>query len=502
MTRSLRQLPFTVLAPAIVVIVGVAAAVAIALLGVSHLREQSDRAAALRAEVLSTTMTERVRATPPEERSALVERAARLSGAEFLLVQGSTEIVVDGTLGPPDKSRLSELIRTRSGETTTELGTTRYFVAPLSEANEHLSVIAFVRAPESPLGTGSLVTSVAALAAMLVGVAALVAFAVARDVNNDVQFLRERIAEMAREESESVGKHIPVRSADQVGVLTNAFNVLVDRFAGADHAYRQDLSGALAFDRDRSAFLAALSHELRTPLNAILGFTEVLLAEVDGPLSDEARENLMVVRQSGEHLRSLIGDILDLSALESGELQLSRRPVDVFGVAEEVVREARVIAEDKPLIVQLGGESAIAWADPRRVRQILGNVVGNAIKFTTEGSVGVHVEPRGRFVAVIVSDTGPGIAPDEQGAIFDEYRQSGDVSARRVGTGLGLAITRRLVQMHGGFIEVVSELGKGSRFTIVLPAEPPEGTAETSDAVAESARAEDVASDGTLEQAG
>src|SRR6185436_2409821 len=161
-----------------------------------------------------------------------------------------------------------------------------------------------------------------------------------------VRFVRERIVAMARAKHQPGGKPIPVGSVDQVGLLTSAFNGLVERFTAAERAYRQDLAGALAYDRDRSAFLAALSHELRTPLNAILGFTEVLLAEVDGPLSDEARENLMVVRTGGEHLRSLIGDILDLSALESGELQLSRRQVDVFSVAEEVVREARVTAQD------------------------------------------------------------------------------------------------------------------------------------------------------------
>ena len=420
-------------------------------------------------------MSERVRATPLEERSELIERAARRSGGELLLVRQDGEILVDGTLVPPPRARLVELLVSGAGETYSGLGRTRYFVAPLGEPLNYLSVVAFVRAPESPLGTASLFTSVAALAAILVGIAALVAFAVTRDVNNDVNYLGERIGVMAREEGESVGKPIPVRSADQVGVLTDAFNVLVDRFDAAEHAYRQDLTGALAYDRDRSAFLAALSHELRTPLNAILGFTEVLLAEVDGPLSDEARENLMVVRQSGEHLRSLIGDILDLSALESGELQLSRREVDVFGIAEEVVREARVMAEGKPLSVELGGEPAIAWADARRVRQILGNVVGNAVKFTSEGSVIIRVELREKFVAVIVSDTGPGIAPEEQAAIFEEYRQSGDINVRRIGTGLGLAITRRLVQMHGGFIEVESELGRGSRFTIVLPSEPPEG---------------------------
>src|SRR5207247_8401861 len=130
------------------------------------------------------------------------------------------------------------------------------------------------------------------------------------------------IVEMAREGAGPSGKSVAVRDTDQVGILTSAFNSLVERFTAAEHAYQHDLAGALAFDRDRSAFLAALSHELRTPLNAILGFADVLLAEVDGPLSDEARENLTVLRRSADHLRVLIHDILGLSALESGELRL------------------------------------------------------------------------------------------------------------------------------------------------------------------------------------
>jgi signal transduction histidine kinase len=211
---------------------------------------------------------------------------------------------------------------------------------------------------------------------------------------------------------------------------------------------------------------------LRTPLNAILGFTDVLLSEVDGPLSADARESLRVVRTSGDHLRSLIDDILDLSALESGELRLSRRDVDVYAIAGEVVREARVTVQDKPLVVELQGESIAAWADPLRVRQIIGNIVGNAVKFTALGRVLVRVGTRGSYASVEVSDTGTGIAPGEQAAIFEDFRQAGDASARRVGTGLGLAITRRLVQMHGGSIELVSELGKGSRFTVLLPSEP------------------------------
>jgi len=267
-----------------------------------------------------------------------------------------------------------------------------------------------------------------------------------------------------------------VRSVDQVGLLAASFNVLVDRFAAAEEAYRQDLTGAQDYDKERSAFLAALSHELRTPLNAILGFTDVLLAEVDGPLTEDSRENLSVIRSSGEHLRALIDDILDLSALESGELRLSSRPIDVYPIAQEVVREAGIAASAKGLKLELFGKPATAYADPRRVRQIIGNVVNNALKFTSKGSVTVRVDPRDGGVSIAIADTGPGIAPQDHEAIFREFFQTGDARRQRVGTGLGLAISRRLVQMHRGFIDLRSQLGRGSLFTIVLPAQPPPGT--------------------------
>jgi len=219
--------------------------------------------------------------------------------------------------------------------------------------------------------------------------------------------------------------------------------------------------------------LAALSHELRTPLNAILGFADVLLAEVDGPLTEDARENLSVIRSSGDHLRALIDDILDLSALESGELRLSSRAIDVYPIAQEVVREAGIAASAKGLTLELSGKPAVAFADPRRVRQIIGNVVGNAIKFTSKGSVTVRVDPRDGGVSIAIADTGPGIAPKDHEAIFREYFQTGDARRQRVGTGLGLAISRRLVQMHRGFIDLRSQLGRGSLFTIVLPSQAP-----------------------------
>jgi len=172
-------------------------------------------------------------------------------------------------------------------------------------------------------------------------------------------------------------------------------------------------------------------------------------------------------------LRALIDDILDLSALESGELRLNCKMIDVFSIAQEVVREARIAAEAKHLEIGIVGNRAMAYADGRRVRQIIGNIVGNAIKFTSKGGVSLRVDPRDGGVTIAISDTGPGIAREDHEAIFQEYWQARDVKRQRTGTGLGLAITRRLVTMHRGFIDLKSQLGKGSTFTIVLPSRPP-----------------------------
>ncbi len=458
------------LAPTLVVVLGIAVASIMALLGFLQLRAHADEAVALRARVLALTLSERLRAADAPDRVAVVDKAARRSSTELLLVEQDGRVVVDGSLGAPSRPEIVDLLVAGSGETTTRQGRTRFHVAPLGAPLQNLSLLVFAPAPEVPFATRSLLASVAALTTILVGGAALVAFAIARNVNADVAYVRERIVEMALEGPS--GKSVPVRDTDQVGILTSAFNLLVERFTAAEHAYQHDLKGALEFDRDRSAFLSALSHELRTPLNAILGFADVLLAEVDGPLSDEARDNLTVLRRSADHLRALIDDILDLSALESGELKLDTGALDIFVIAAEVAREARVNAQDKPLEVFLSGRPAIAWADPRRVRQILSNLVGNAVKFTREGRVEIHVDLDGDFVVVSVSDTGPGIPPEQRAAIFEEYWQAPASRQSRTGAGLGLAITRRLVRMHGGSISVESETGQGSRFTVRLPIRP------------------------------
>jgi signal transduction histidine kinase len=467
------RLSFVAVTPAIVVVLGLATVSAIGWLGAKDLAQQSDRASLLRAELLLSTLAERLRATAEDDRPAVVERAARRSGTEMLLVRQDGSIIVDATLQPPGEAQIERLLVAGTGLFSTQLGRVTYWARPLAAPLGHLSLIVFVPSPETPDATRPLITSLAALATILVGVAALVAFALARDVRADVSFVRQRIAEMAQEDAVASGDTIPLRSIDEVGMLTHAFNTLVDRFDAAQRAYDQDLDGALAYDRDRSAFVAAVSHELRTPINAILGFTDILLSEVEGPLSAEAKEDLNQVRSSGRHLAALIDDILDLSALESGQLRLNPQLVDVFAVAGDVIRELQPEAARKQLPLRLCGSAAMARVDARRVRQVLTNIIGNAVKFTARGEVTVEVTPREGHVALLITDTGPGIPRSEQRAIFEEYRQSGELHTQRAGTGLGLAIARRLVGMHGGTIQVESEVGRGSSFAVVLPTEPP-----------------------------
>ncbi len=464
------SIPLLPVAPSLVLLIGLATALAIALLGVTQLGRIGDDESRLRADALAATLAAKLRAASVEERGEIVGRAARRGGIEILLVDHAGSILVDETFGPINKPEVQRMLAAGKGETRTALGRVRYAARALDPPVDNITVLAFVSAPSPPPGYVSLLNAVTALTVLLLGVAIAVAITFTKQLRDDVDFVRVRIEDMARPDAAPSGEPIPVRSMDQVGVLTAAFNLLVTRFAAAERSYRADLQQASEIDRERSAFLAGLSHELRTPLNAILGFAHVLESEVDGPLTDEGRESLAVIRTSGEHLRQLIDDILELSALETGTLQLSRGPVDVREIAEQVVREATATIADKPLGLDVTGEGRpIAFADKRRVRQILTNLVSNAVKFTSRGKVTVDVAERGSFVVIVVRDTGPGIPAEQTAAIFEEYKQLGDARSRRGGTGLGLAITKRLVLMHGGTIEVSSELGRGSTFSATLP---------------------------------
>jgi len=244
-------------------------------------------------------------------------------------------------------------------------------------------------------------------------------------------------------------------------------------------------------NRHKSAFLARMSHELRTPLNAIIGFTEVLLESGLAQSEAERREFLGHILASGRHLLGLINEVLDLSRIEAGRMDLRRSRVDVGALIEEVAATAMALAGKKRIRISHAVAAGLppAWADPARVRQVLLNLVGNAVKFTPEGgdiairampSAGAAGEPGSRgagerrgWIAISVADTGIGIAPEEQGTIFEEFRQVRGAEGEGQGTGLGLAVARRLVELHGGAIGVTSAPGQGSTFTFTLPVEGP-----------------------------
>jgi signal transduction histidine kinase len=472
--RAAGRWPLLPVAPLAVALIGVATALAIAVLGVRQLQRTSDEAAALHSKALAATLAARMRAVSVDDRSIVLARAARRSGTELLLVDQGGNVLVDQSMERISRERVKRLLNEAEGVADTGLGRVRFAASSISPPMEHLSVVAFVSAPSPAAGTISMGNAVAVLTLLLLGVAVAVALVFMRAAREDVTFVRQRIADMASGAGDRAvaGTLVPVRSLDQVGLLTAALNNLVMRFAQAERGYREDLKQAAQIDTERSQFLAGLSHELRTPLNAILGFTHLLESEAEGPLNDDAKESLAMIRTSGEHLKALIADILDLSAMETGQLRLTRSAVDVRGLAQEVLAESRATVGERPVTLEVSGERAFAWADPRRLRQVLTNLVANAIKATSEGFVRIEVQAVGdSFVQINVEDSGRGMDPDLLKTIFAAYKQAGDPAARRGGAGLGLAITRRLVLLHGGTIEASSEPGRGTRFVVRIPDE-------------------------------
>jgi len=229
-------------------------------------------------------------------------------------------------------------------------------------------------------------------------------------------------------------------------------------------------------DQLKSAFLATMSHELRTPLNSIIGFTGIMLQGLAGPLNPEQEKQLGMVQNSARHLLALINDVLDISKIEAGELHISKEPVDVRKAVETVCTTLKKSAEDKGLVLDadIAPDTGIIIGDQRRIEQILINLINNAIKFTEQGYVRVKSLRKDNTVEITVSDTGIGIEEEEMQKLFKPFQQVDTGTTRKhEGTGLGLSICKKLVELHGGTISVTSTPGKGSIFTVHLPAGDP-----------------------------
>jgi len=266
---------------------------------------------------------------------------------------------------------------------------------------------------------------------------------------------------LARKEAESAAEQIKRQN---------------EKLVEANHALARARKQAEDATRLKSQFLATMSHELRTPLNAIIGYTEIQLAGMAGELTDEQRDYQERVLANADHLLELINDVLDISKIEAGRLEIVNKPFDLQIWISELVAQMKVLAEEKGLDFVISMDERIPQriiGDPARIRQIATNLLSNAIKFTNEGHIHLRTRKHGRDAwKLIVEDTGIGIPSHLQETIFEEFRQVDSSSQRKVGgTGLGLSIVRKLALMMGGNVRVMSQVGKGSTFTIILPLE-------------------------------
>jgi len=299
-----------------------------------------------------------------------------------------------------------------------------------------------------------------------IGLALVLGYAISWSLIEPVTRMDARLREIA---AGDFSRHVTVGNRDELGTLAANLNRMSDELG---RLYDQ----LEAANRHKSEFLANMSHELRTPLNAVIGFSDVLLERTFGEMNDKQEQYIGIIQSSGRHLLSLINDILDLSKIEAGRMELELSQFDVEMAVDNTVTlvRDRAARHDLTLTVEVEPDLPPAVGDERKIKQILLNLLSNAVKFTPDGGrIGVRAGRTDGGIEVAVTDTGVGIAPEDQAAIFEEFRQVGsDYVRKREGTGLGLALTRRFVELHGGQVRVESELGKGSTFTFTLPERP------------------------------
>jgi signal transduction histidine kinase len=299
-----------------------------------------------------------------------------------------------------------------------------------------------------------------------IGLALVLGYALTWSLIDPLTRMDARLREIA---SGDFSRHVTVGNRDELGTLAANLNRMSDELG---RLYDQ----LEAANRHKSEFLANMSHELRTPLNAVIGFSDVLLEHTFGELNDKQEQYVGIILGSGRHLLSLINDILDLSKIEAGRMELELTAFDVAAAIDNTVTlvRDRAARHGQALAVEVEPGIETFVADERKIKQILLNLLSNAVKFTPDGGrIDVRVGRVDGGIEIAVSDTGIGIAPEDQAMIFEEFRQvSSDYVRKREGTGLGLALTRRFIELHGGTIRVESELGKGSTFTFTLPEKP------------------------------
>jgi signal transduction histidine kinase len=301
------------------------------------------------------------------------------------------------------------------------------------------------------------------VAAGAIAAALLLGYVLSWSLIGPIQRIDTRLAAIA---SGDFSGHVDVENRDELGAL----GVHVNRMNDELRRLYDELETA---SRHKSEFLANMSHELRTPLNAIIGFSQVMREKMVGEVNEKQAEYLDDIISSGNHLLSLINDVLDLSKVEAGQVELEVAPFSLRDTLERGVSmvKERATQNGVGLTLEAGPQVGVVEADERRIRQVVFNLLSNAVKFTPEGgSISVSSARVNGEVHVSVADTGPGIAPEDQARIFEEFQQTEVGAKDSDGTGLGLALSKRFIELQGGRIWVESEPGKGSRFTFAIPA--------------------------------
>jgi signal transduction histidine kinase len=295
--------------------------------------------------------------------------------------------------------------------------------------------------------------------------ALVLGYALSWSVIGPIKRMEARLAAIA---SGDFSGHVDVPNRDELGALATNINQMNDQLG---RVYKELESAS----RHKSEFLANMSHELRTPLNAIIGFSEVLREEMSGPLNVSQRQYVEDVLEAGQHLLSLINDILDLAKVEAGRMELALADVSILDALESGVtmHQARASRNEITLNLSIDPDVGAVRADERKVRQVVFNLLSNAVKFTPSGGrVDVSARRHDGVVEIAIADTGVGISPADQERIFEEFRQAGDPgTASPEGTGLGLTLSKRFVELHGGRLWVQSEPGAGTTFRFTLPAQ-------------------------------
>jgi signal transduction histidine kinase/ActR/RegA family two-component response regulator len=310
----------------------------------------------------------------------------------------------------------------------------------------------------SYLASQHLFIGVAAASAVL---AALLAVVLSSVLLGPIRKVNTKLAAIA---SGDFSGHVEVPNRDELGELTTNLNRMNDELG----RLYQELEEA---SRHKSEFLAYMSHELRTPLNAVIGFSDVLQEQLAGDLNEKQTQYVTAIQTSGRHLLTLINDVLDLSKIEAGRMELQVSSFALNDLVEHSVALMRERAAGQSIALQLDVARSVGTieADERLLKQVLFNLLSNALNFTERGGhVDVIARRHGDVIVVSVRDDGVGIAPADQGRIFEDFEQVGR-SKMREGTGLGLALSRRFVELHGGQLDVESALGRGSTFTFWLP---------------------------------